>query len=237
MTSRTRASSLPTFVQVTRVPASIVSENGLNEPPPPEIVTLRVATTLQLGCPPGLGDGEGVCATVSVAKTLRNIALSAKIAARRECVRFATRAFGGRSVRAAWLSVRIVIIVLESLGSTDIQSAAAIVEQRDIRRHSAKVTRLLRRPGGIKIVRRTAGVVYSSLSSRDTTSVSRGFRHQPTLIMRHTRLAEIIRDTDIVCAIRPVVLQRHLTRTQTTEALIALQVPRAAEIATLVTTP
>ena len=55
--------------------------------------------------------------------------------------------------------------------------------------------------------------------------------------MRHTLLKEIIRDCDIASAIRPVVRQRHLTRAETREALIALQVPRAAEIASLVTTP
>ncbi len=55
--------------------------------------------------------------------------------------------------------------------------------------------------------------------------------------MRHTLLAEIIRDTEIVCAIRPVVLQRQLSRAETHEALIALHVPRAAEIAGLVTAP
>ena len=54
--------------------------------------------------------------------------------------------------------------------------------------------------------------------------------------MRQTALAEIIRDTDIVSAIRPVILQRHLTLAETRDALIALHVPRAAEIASLVTT-
>ncbi len=55
--------------------------------------------------------------------------------------------------------------------------------------------------------------------------------------MRHTRLGEIIRDANIACAIRPVVLQRHLTIAETRDALIALHVPRAAEIASLVTAP
>jgi hypothetical protein len=55
--------------------------------------------------------------------------------------------------------------------------------------------------------------------------------------MRHTLLAEIIRDTDIACAIRPVVLQRQLSRAETRDALIALHVPRAAEIASMVTAP
>lgn len=55
--------------------------------------------------------------------------------------------------------------------------------------------------------------------------------------MRQTRLTEIIRDADIACAIRPVVVQRHLTRAETCDALAALHVPRAAEIAALVTAP
>ena len=53
--------------------------------------------------------------------------------------------------------------------------------------------------------------------------------------MRHTVLKEIIRDSDIARAIQPVVLHHHLTRAETCEALIALHVPRAAEIASLVT--
>jgi hypothetical protein len=55
--------------------------------------------------------------------------------------------------------------------------------------------------------------------------------------MRHTRLTEIIRDTDIACAIQSVVHQRQLSRTETRDALITLHVPRAAEIASLVTAP
>src|SRR5436190_12791857 len=54
-TSRTRARSLPTFVQVTRMVALIVSEVGLNGPPPPAIVILAVPVAAQVGC--GLGDG------------------------------------------------------------------------------------------------------------------------------------------------------------------------------------
>ena len=53
--------------------------------------------------------------------------------------------------------------------------------------------------------------------------------------MRHTCLTEIIRDSNIAFAIRPVVDQRRLTHAETRDALIALEVPRAAEIATLVT--
>jgi hypothetical protein len=56
-TSRTRARLLPTLVQVTRVAAAIVSELGLNGPPPPAIVMLALAIKLQLGCGLGLGDG------------------------------------------------------------------------------------------------------------------------------------------------------------------------------------
>jgi hypothetical protein len=52
--------------------------------------------------------------------------------------------------------------------------------------------------------------------------------------MSHSRLAEVIRDADIACAIRPVVLERQLTRAETCDALIALHVPRAAQIASLV---
>jgi hypothetical protein len=46
------------LVQVTRVPALTVNENGLKAPPPPVIVTLAVAVGLQPGC--GLGLGEGL---------------------------------------------------------------------------------------------------------------------------------------------------------------------------------
>ena len=75
-------------------------------------------------------------------------------------------------------------------------------------------------------------VVFSS----HNVCVSR-LRQQPTTTMRQTALAEIIRDTDIVSAIRPVVVQRHLTLAETRDALITLHVPRAAQIAALVTTP
>ena len=54
--------------------------------------------------------------------------------------------------------------------------------------------------------------------------------------MRHSLLKQIIRDSDIAFVIQPVVRQRHLTHAETRDALIALQVPRAAEIASLVTT-
>ena len=47
--SRTRARLLPTFVQVTRVPALIVSKLGLKGPPPPLIATLEMAVTSQVG--------------------------------------------------------------------------------------------------------------------------------------------------------------------------------------------
>jgi hypothetical protein len=49
---------LPTFVQVTRVLALMLSEPGLNEPPPPVIVMLALPVGLQLG--EGLGLGEGL---------------------------------------------------------------------------------------------------------------------------------------------------------------------------------
>jgi hypothetical protein len=54
-TSRTRALLLPTLVQVTRVVALIVSEFGLNGPPPPAIVMVAKPVGTQLGW--GLGDG------------------------------------------------------------------------------------------------------------------------------------------------------------------------------------
>jgi hypothetical protein len=56
-TSRTRARLLPVLVQVTRVAALMVSENGLKPPPPPAIVTLAVLVKAQLGSGLGLGDG------------------------------------------------------------------------------------------------------------------------------------------------------------------------------------
>jgi hypothetical protein len=60
---------LPVLVQVTCVPASIVNENGLKEPPPPEMVTPAEPVGVQvcglgdglgLGERPGLGDGLGL---------------------------------------------------------------------------------------------------------------------------------------------------------------------------------
>lgn len=47
--SRTRARLLPTLVQVTRVPALMVSKLGLNGPPPPVMATLEMAVTSQFG--------------------------------------------------------------------------------------------------------------------------------------------------------------------------------------------
>jgi hypothetical protein len=47
--SRTRARLLPTLVQVTRVPALMVSKLGLKGPPPPVIATLEMAVTSQVG--------------------------------------------------------------------------------------------------------------------------------------------------------------------------------------------
>jgi hypothetical protein len=52
------------LVQVTRVVALMVSEEGLNEPPPPAIDMLAVPVGTQLGCGLGegleLGPGEGL---------------------------------------------------------------------------------------------------------------------------------------------------------------------------------
>ena len=47
--SRTRARLLPTFVQVTRVPAFTVSTLGWKGPPPPVIATLETAVASQVG--------------------------------------------------------------------------------------------------------------------------------------------------------------------------------------------
>ncbi len=47
--SRTRARLLPTFVQLTRVPAFTLSKLGLKDPPPPAIATLLIAVALQVG--------------------------------------------------------------------------------------------------------------------------------------------------------------------------------------------
>jgi hypothetical protein len=47
--SRTRARLLPTLVQVTRVPALMVSTLGLKGPPPPVIATLDMAVASQAG--------------------------------------------------------------------------------------------------------------------------------------------------------------------------------------------
>ena len=55
--------------------------------------------------------------------------------------------------------------------------------------------------------------------------------------MHHTTLKQIIRETDIACAIRPIVHGRHMTHAETRDALIALHIPRAAEIASLVLKP
>ena len=55
--------------------------------------------------------------------------------------------------------------------------------------------------------------------------------------MHHTTVREIIRDTDIACAIRPLIHERHMTHAETRDALIALHVPRAAEIANLIIKP
>jgi hypothetical protein len=57
-TSRMRARLVPIFVQVTRVPALMVSRLGLKGPPPPLMATLEMAVGSQLGR--GLGLGEGL---------------------------------------------------------------------------------------------------------------------------------------------------------------------------------
>lgn len=45
----------------------------------------------------------------------------------------------------------------------------------------------------------------------------------------------MIRDNDIAFAIRPLIEKAHLTFAETRDAVISLHVPRAAEIASLVT--
>lgn len=53
--------------------------------------------------------------------------------------------------------------------------------------------------------------------------------------MHRTHLKQLIRDTDIAFAIRPVIDHGQLTAAETRDALISLHVPRAAEIANLIT--
>ena len=55
--------------------------------------------------------------------------------------------------------------------------------------------------------------------------------------MHHTTVREIIRDIDIACAISAIVHERQMTHAETRDALIALHVPRAAEVASLVVKP
>jgi hypothetical protein len=55
--------------------------------------------------------------------------------------------------------------------------------------------------------------------------------------MRSVHFREILRDTDIAFAIRPVIENRHLTFAETRDALLELHIPRAETIAALVTTP
>lgn len=55
--------------------------------------------------------------------------------------------------------------------------------------------------------------------------------------MHRYQLHEITRDVDIASAIQPLVTRRGLSYTEIVAALIALDVPRAAHIAALVTPP
>jgi hypothetical protein len=55
--------------------------------------------------------------------------------------------------------------------------------------------------------------------------------------MRSTHFREILRESEVAFAIRPVVAKHALNFAQTRDALIELKVPHAAEIATLVTAP
>lgn len=53
--------------------------------------------------------------------------------------------------------------------------------------------------------------------------------------MHRNHLNEILRDTAVAESIRSIIERNKLTFAQTSEALIALRVPRAAAIAALVT--
>lgn len=53
--------------------------------------------------------------------------------------------------------------------------------------------------------------------------------------MHRTHLNEILRDSAIANAIRPTIERRKLTFAETRDALITLEIPRAAFIAGLVT--
>lgn len=57
------------LVQVTRVPALIVSRLGLNGPPPPVIATLEIEVASQVGCGLGLGDTPGVGEALGLGET------------------------------------------------------------------------------------------------------------------------------------------------------------------------
>ena len=94
----------------------------------------------------------------------------------------------------------------------------------------------LRRPHSyFYILRRTGIAPYSScVPAEHNVRVSRLPRGYS--IMRSTHFREILRDSDILFAIRPVVEKRNLSFVETRDVLLALQVPRATEIATLVTT-
>ena len=49
--------------------------------------------------------------------------------------------------------------------------------------------------------------------------------------MHHRQFCEIIRDADVAYAIASAVLRHHLTEAQTQQALIDLNIPRAAKVA------
>lgn len=55
--------------------------------------------------------------------------------------------------------------------------------------------------------------------------------------MRSTHFREILRESEVAYAIRPVIAKHALTFAQTRDALVELKVPHASEIATLVTLP
>lgn len=96
---------MPVLVHVTRVPALMVRENGLNAPPPPAIVTLAVLVTSQLGIGLGLGDGLGLEAWASawVAPTLRKITPSVTAAHWIQNGRFGCGVWGERlDCAACW---------------------------------------------------------------------------------------------------------------------------------------
>ena len=53
--------------------------------------------------------------------------------------------------------------------------------------------------------------------------------------MHHIQFREIMRDAEVAHAIYPIVLKYHLSVEDTTKALLACGVPRAASVAQIIT--